>query len=421
MKTAFFTHPIFSHHDNGPGHPERPERLQAIEEVLRREGLWDHLLHPEFAAAKEKHLLLCHHGELVEQIRRLAEHGGGTIDGDTHVAPVSYEAASMAVGAALRAVDGVLTGEWSNAFVASRPPGHHATPSRAMGFCLFNAIAVAARYAESTHKLHRVAVVDFDVHHGNGTQDIFYEDGSVFFGSVHQSPLYPGTGRAEERGRREGEGSTLNIPLRPGKGDVEYSEAWATLGNTVKAFKPELILVSAGFDAHADDPLGGMNVTANGFANLMQQTMDWANEVCSGRVVCVLEGGYSLRGLSESVAAVIKVLLHPSHMALLLDDNLMTSGRIASQLQHAGYHASTLSRLPDKKIGTEPAVVLINLSSRQFGNGSVITKCREKFPEARIVGFCGHLEVELRRTAKAAGIDKLLTNEQVLSQLNEYL
>ncbi len=313
MKTALFSHPKFRLHDNGAQHPERAMRLKALEEKLKVEEIWEKLQHPEFHAASETQLEYCHSPALVAQVRTLAQNGGGQIDGDTHVTPVSFDVARLAVGAAISAVDGVLQGEFDNAFVVARPPGHHAECERAMGFCLFNSIAIAARHAQKAHGLERVAIVDFDVHHGNGTQQIFYENASVFFASVHQSPLFPGTGRSWEKGSGAGAGATLNFPLEAGHGDAEYSEVWDEVGKAVRQFMPQLILVSAGFDAHARDPLGGMKLSAQGFAALMRSTLDWADKLCEGRVVCVLEGGYDLQGLSDSAAAVVNVLLGENH------------------------------------------------------------------------------------------------------------
>ena len=313
MKTALFSHPKFRLHDNGAQHPERMMRLKALEEKLKVDGVWEKLQHPEFQAATEAQLEYCHSPELIAQIKTLAQNGGGLIDGDMRVTPFSFDVAKLAVGAAIGAVGGVLTGDFDNAFVASRPPGHHAESERAMGFCLFNSIAIAARHAQKSHGIERVAILDFDVHHGNGTQQIFYEDGSVFFASVHQSPLFPGTGRSWEKGSGAGKGATLNFPLEAGHGDAEYSQVWNEVGKAVRQFAPQLILVSAGFDAHARDPLGGMKLTASGFAALMQSTLHWADKLCEGRVVCVLEGGYDLRGLSDSVAAVVKELLGGNH------------------------------------------------------------------------------------------------------------
>jgi acetoin utilization deacetylase AcuC-like enzyme len=308
MSTAFFSHPDFLLHENFSGHPERPARLTAIEEKLQANPNMKKLQRPQFSPAGESELEFCHAPELVGQIKSLAQNGGGAIDGDTYVGEHSFEIARFAVGAAVAAVSGVLQGEFSNAFVASRPPGHHAESRRAMGFCLFNSIAIAARAAQRKHGLERVAIVDFDVHHGNGTQEIFYEDGSVFFASVHQWPLFPGTGRSSERGAGAGLGATLNFPLEAGHGDAGYFEIWQEVGEAVREFAPQLILVSAGYDAHARDPLGGMKLSADGFAALAKSTMEWAQELCAGRVVFVLEGGYDLQGLSDAVTTTLGVL-----------------------------------------------------------------------------------------------------------------
>jgi acetoin utilization deacetylase AcuC-like enzyme len=308
MGTAFFSHLDFLLHENFPGHPERPARLAAIAEKLQTIPNLQALRRPQFSPASETELEFCHAPKLIAQIKNLAQSGGGAIDGDTFVGEKSFEVAKLAVGAATAAVAGVLQGEFQNAFVASRPPGHHAESNRAMGFCLFNSVAIAARAAQRVHGLERVAIVDFDVHHGNGTQEIFYEDGSVFFASVHQWPLFPGTGKSSERGAGAGLGATLNFPLEAGHGDAEYLQVWREVGKAVRKFRPQLILVSAGYDAHARDPLGGMNLSAYGFAALAGSTLEWAQELCEGRVVFILEGGYDLQGLSDSVAATLGVL-----------------------------------------------------------------------------------------------------------------
>ena len=308
MKTAYFSNARFREHSNGPGHPERPARLDAIDEALREGKLWDKLLRLEFEAARYEDLALCHTSRVIEQVRALAQSGGGAIDGDTRVAEVSFDVAKLAVGAGLRAIRAVIDKECDNAFVAARPPGHHAESNRSMGFCLFNTIAIAARYAQRELGIERVAILDWDVHHGNGTQEIFYEDATVFFASVHQWPLYPGTGRREETGRGAGVGTTVNFPLPAGQDDAEYSRVWDLVGEQVDHFAPQLILVSAGFDAHTRDPLGGMDVTAAGFAQLTRKTKKWAEQHCDNRLICILEGGYSLRGLAQSVAATIEVL-----------------------------------------------------------------------------------------------------------------
>lgn len=314
MGTAYFSQAKFREHENYPGHPERPARLDAIDAALLEQGLWDRLIHPEFAAADEDALTACHAPGLVEGIKCLAEAGGGSIDPDTHVTPASYEVATLAAGAALHAVDAVVEQRCRNAFVAPRPPGHHAQSNRSMGFCLFNNIACAARHAQRRHNLTSIAILDWDVHHGNGTQEIFYEDASVLFVSVHEWQLfprlpYPITGSREEHGRGAGLGFTVNFPLPANSGGSEYSEVWEQVGQHVAEFGPELILVSAGYDAHRKDPLGGMRLDAEAFAHLTRTTKRWADHLCDGRLICLLEGGYSLSGLADSVAATIQELL----------------------------------------------------------------------------------------------------------------
>jgi acetoin utilization deacetylase AcuC-like enzyme len=310
MKTAFLYNTDFKQHTNGSGHPERPTRMDAIEAALQREKQWDTLPHHAFEEASEEQLELCHTPEHVARVYQMALQGGGRFDADTAVSPASYRVAKLAAGAAIGAVDAVLRDDFDNAFAAGRPPGHHATSDRAMGFCLFNSVAIAARYAQREYSLQRVAVLDWDVHHGNGTQDIFYDDPSVFFCSVHQSPLYPYSGARAETGSGAGAGTTLNFPLPAGFGLSEYANVWDKAGHALEAFAPELILISAGFDAHEDDPLGGMDLTAQDFAQLLRSTKRWASELCDNRVVCVLEGGYDLQGLGDSVAAVIKELMN---------------------------------------------------------------------------------------------------------------
>lgn len=313
MSTLYLTHPTFLEHETGAGHPERPARLEAIAEAVNAQWAaseWqDNLVRGTFEAAREEQLLRCHPREHIHLIRRLSERGGGMIDGDTFTSPRSFEAASLAAGAACAAVDAVLRGEAANAFCAVRPPGHHAETARAMGFCLFNNVAIAARHAQAEHGLERVAILDWDVHHGNGTQEIFYADPTVLFASVHEAGIYPGTGRATERGAGDREGTTLNFPLTAGSGDAQYQEVWDRLAPAVEAFAPQLILVSAGFDAHARDPLAHMRLQAEDFAQLATQTKQWAETLCEGRLICVLEGGYDLQGLSESVVAVLEVLI----------------------------------------------------------------------------------------------------------------
>jgi acetoin utilization deacetylase AcuC-like enzyme len=310
VNTAYLTHPIFKEHDTGPQHPERAARLEAIEAALAEQPWAAQLQRLSFGSAPDEAILRCHSPEHLSLIRDLAEQGGGPIDRDTYVSHHSHTVAKMAAGAALRAVDVVMNGTARNAFVAARPPGHHAETARAMGFCLFNNIAIAARHAQAVHGLRRIAIVDWDVHHGNGTQEIFYEDPKVFFASVHEWGIYPHTGRNTERGAGVGYGATVNYPLPAGSRGDKYAAIWNRLGFEIDDFGPDLILVSAGFDAHERDPLAHMELQAGDFAHLMRQTRQWAEQHCQGRLVCLLEGGYDLQGLSESVVAVLEVLLH---------------------------------------------------------------------------------------------------------------
>ena len=304
---ALLRSPRFRGHDTG-AHPEHPRRIIAIDAELARSGLLvgrpDVPVGPAALAAIER----VHQPRYVAALNELAAAGGAWLDGDTMVGPGSVEVALLAAGAAIAGVDAALDGRAPRAFALVRPPGHHATPRRGMGFCLFNSVAVAAAHALA-RGLERVLVVDWDVHHGNGTQDAFYDSDRVLFCSVHQSPLYPGTGAAAERGTGKGEGYTLNVPLPPGQGDEVYRRVFdERFLPAARAFRPELVLVSAGFDAHRADPLGGMNVTEAGFADLARRVAALAEEHAAGRVVAVLEGGYDPPALGRSVAAVLRVL-----------------------------------------------------------------------------------------------------------------
>lgn len=310
MSTAYFSSPQFKNHLTPYGHLECPARLDAIDVAMQEAGICERVRDAAFETASEADILLCHTPRLLAEVRGLAEQGGGSIDADTYVSPASYEVALLAAGASMAAVDAVVSGDAQNAFVTERPCGHHAESDRAMGFCLFNYVAIAARHAQQKHGLERVAILDWDVHHGNGTQEIFYSDESVLFCSVHQSPLYPYTGAANEVGRGGAVGATLNRPLPAYSGRNEYLAVWNEFGTAVREFAPQLILISAGFDAHLNDPLGRMNLDADDFAAMTRLTMDWAAELCEGRLVCILEGGYDLQGLGESVVAVIKELLN---------------------------------------------------------------------------------------------------------------
>lgn len=303
-RTGYLTHPGYLEHDTGYSHPERRARLTAIEEAVNASILRESLVALEPRHATPDEIALVHTPAYVASIRKIADEGGGMLDFDTPVCARSYEIALLSAGALLTGVDAVVAGDVDNAFACVRPPGHHATPDKGMGFCLFNNVAVAARYAQTKHGIGRVLIVDWDVHHGNGTQDAFYSDASVFFFSVHQFPLYPGSGTIHERGEGDGIGTTLNAPLPARSGDSDYLAVFEKrLVPAVREFRPEFVLVSAGFDAHEADPLGGMGVTADGFAALTDAVVGLADEFAGGRIVSTLEGGYSLDGLSSSVVA----------------------------------------------------------------------------------------------------------------------
>ena len=303
MTTRLYCHADCLEHLNPPGHPERPDRLRAIDEALNAEKF--HLLdRVEAPEADAQWFELVHPRDHVRRIERsIPQSGLARIDADTAASPGSWRAVRRAAGAAL---DAVFASEADNVFCSIRPPGHHAERSAAMGFCLINTIAVAARYAQEKHGAERVAIVDFDVHHGNGTQDIFWSDRSVLFASTHQMPLYPGTGAIDETGA----GNIFNAPLRAGDGGDEFREAFrARILPAVDNFAPDLILVSAGFDAHFRDPLAGLELTANDFDWATGRIMELAARHCDNRVVSLLEGGYDLKGLAESAAAHVGRLM----------------------------------------------------------------------------------------------------------------
>lgn len=310
-RTAIVWSEAYLDHETG-SHPESPERWVAIELALRAAGLFEVLpvLAPE--AAPVERVLTVHGEGLVERVRAAAERGGAWLDPDTWVSPLSYETALLAAGGACLAVDAVLEGRAPRAFALVRPPGHHAEPNRAMGFCLFNNIAVAARHAQAVHGIERVAIVDWDVHHGNGTQAIFWEDPSVLFVSLHQYPFYPGSGSRQEEGEGPGRGTTINLPLPAGTGEDVYLAAFdGVVVPALRTFAPDLILVSAGFDAHADDPLAQMRLRTESFALMAERLRDAAAELCGGRLVLVLEGGYNLKALGDSAVATIEALDRP--------------------------------------------------------------------------------------------------------------
>jgi acetoin utilization deacetylase AcuC-like enzyme len=302
----------FLDHDTGPGHPERPERLRALVPHLQKASLWASARHLTFEPATEELLTRVHTPGHVRFVRESCLRGATLLDeGDTRVSKMSYDAAILAAGGVAAAVDAVMLGELRNVFCAVRPPGHHAERDRAMGFCLFNNAAIGARHAQTSHGAGRVAIIDWDVHHGNGTQHIFYDDPSVLYISTHQYPFYPGTGSRGERGIGPGEGATLNIPMPAGAGEREYLSAFRDeILPALARFRPELIIVSAGFDAHRNDPLANINLTEATFATLTSLVMDAARGACGGRIVSILEGGYNLTALALSVESHLRTLMH---------------------------------------------------------------------------------------------------------------
>ena len=328
---GFCSSPRFVEHDTGPAHPERPDRIRAVHKAVRDAGLvtspspfpvfqLDLGLQPlglpplvelTPVPATDEQLLAVHTPEHLARVRRVSALGGVLDQGDTPTERRSFDTAVLAAGAALTAADAVMAGTVRRAFAAIRPPGHHAEPDRAMGFCLFSTVAVGARHLQRAHGVGKVAIVDFDVHHGNGTQAAFYTDPSVLFVSLHQHPrtCYPGTGYAHETGDGPGRGTTLNLPMQPGSTDDEWASAInGPVTDALAAFGPDVLLISAGFDAHVDDPLAQVALTEDGYERMTRQLVAVADDRCGGRVVSVLEGGYHLRALGRSVVRHLAAL-----------------------------------------------------------------------------------------------------------------
>jgi acetoin utilization deacetylase AcuC-like enzyme len=304
MKTALIHHPIYEKHDTGPGHPETPKRYTAVMDVLRKdEKFWSSLVEIAPEKASKGLIQAAHTPQHYKRVEGAFAHGQDRLDADTTISMKSFEAGLYAAGGAIAGVDAVMQGTADNAFVVVRPPGHHATSEHAMGFCLFNNVAVAARYAQNNYKeVERVAIVDWDVHHGNGTQGIFYDDPTVHFFSMHQYPWYPGSGSRGETGFGRGLGSTMNVPVKANTSAEEQRRMFeSALEDISKNFKPDLIMISAGFDAHLTDPLGQLKLEDKDFTSMTKTLKNWASEVCSGRVVSCLEGGYNLETLGKTV------------------------------------------------------------------------------------------------------------------------
>jgi acetoin utilization deacetylase AcuC-like enzyme len=307
VSTLVLSHAASLGHDTGPGHPERPDRIRAIEHVLGQES-FESLQRLPAPRGDHQAILRVHPGDYLAAIEKAAPGSGYTqLDGDTIMSPGTIEALMHAVGGAVLAVDRVMQGNADNAFVAIRPPGHHAEQATPMGFCFFNTAAIAVRHAQAVHQAERVAIMDFDVHHGNGTQDIFWSDPNVLYCSTHQMPLFPGTGARNERGEFD---SIVNAPLSSGDDGAAFREACETvILPRIDAFHPDLIIISAGFDAHRLDPLANINLVEGDFAWITGRLLDIADKHCKGRVVSLLEGGYDLEGVARSAAAHVLTLM----------------------------------------------------------------------------------------------------------------
>jgi acetoin utilization deacetylase AcuC-like enzyme len=307
MSTLLLSHKACLDHLTPPGHPERPDRLRAVEEALSDER-FQFLVRGEAPEGSLDQVTLCHNEHYVTELRHVAPTSGEVyLDGDTSMSPGTWEAVMRGVGGAVAATDSVMTGEHRNAFVAVRPPGHHAEIGKPMGFCFFDNVAIAARHAQRKFGIARAAIVDFDVHHGNGTQDIFWSDPTVMYCSTHQMPLFPGTGARSERGDHD---TVVNAPLASEDGGPEFRDAFETLIlPRLAAFSPELLIISAGFDAHYRDPLASLNLRADDYTWVTRKLMEIADKTAGGRIVSVLEGGYDLQGLKESVTAHVGALM----------------------------------------------------------------------------------------------------------------
>jgi len=333
-KTGFLYDDVYLEHKTIEGHPERPQRLTAIIERLKAKGLYSRLFPLVAAPAALEWVTTVHSSGYIERVKKDAENGAGYMDSlDVSISPKSYKAALFAVGGVLAAIDAVMEKKVKNAFCAIRPPGHHALKDRAMGFCIFNNVAVGTRYIQRKYNLSKILIVDWDVHHGNGTAATFYDDPNVLYFSVHQYPFYPGTGSESEKGSGKGLNYNINVPLPAGSDDADYLKVFEEkLKPAAISFRPDFVLISAGFDAHKDDSLGGMQVTEQGFAQLTEIIKEIAQNCCEGRLVSVLEGGYSLEGLAASVEAHIRVLMR----LVSAEDRALPAVRDSGQAGDAG-------------------------------------------------------------------------------------
>ncbi|NIA06993.1 MAG: histone deacetylase [Actinobacteria bacterium] len=319
MSTGLAYSAEFLKHRPSAAHPEKPERLQAIHTALDNEGLLDHMVNIDFGPTPVSEIQRVHTASYIDRVAASCEQGVPYIDSpDSQICRESYTVARLAVGAVLAAADAIMAKRLTNALCLVRPPGHHAEADRSMGFCLFNNVAIAAKYLLAKYNLQRILVLDWDVHHGNGTQHAFEADPSVFYASFHQSPAscYPGTGWQTEKGTGAGRGTILNMPFEPGATDDDYRTAWnQQLQPAVEVFRPDFIIVSSGYDAHRDDPLAALNLSTDGFSFLMKQTCQLANRLAQSRLLVVLEGGYNLAVLSEAVCTQTRILIEAAERA----------------------------------------------------------------------------------------------------------
>jgi Deacetylases, including yeast histone deacetylase and acetoin utilization protein len=331
LKTGIVKDYRYLRHETGPYHPESPERLEALYKMLEGPDMKGKFTEIEPRHATHDEIGMIHQPSYIEMVAKTAGLAHTSLDPDTQTSAESYDAARLAIGGFCNAIDSVARGEINNAFAFVRPPGHHAEADRAAGFCLFNNIAVGALHAINNHNMKRILIVDWDLHHGNGTQHSFYDDPRVLYFSTHQYPYYPGTGSVQEIGRGEGEGYTINVPLRVGPGDAEYLKIFRRILQPVALeFKPDMIMVSAGFDIYFQDPLGGMKVSPEGFGRLTRVLLDIAGNCCDGKVAVTLEGGYHIAGITESAKVVLKEMRGETRVT---DEDIeVTEGRADSSI-----------------------------------------------------------------------------------------